>query len=33
MAVGKRLGVVKNATPEQPPWTTSRRLKELGGKW
>jgi hypothetical protein len=33
MAVGKRLGMVKNATPEQSPWTTPRRLEELGGEW
>jgi hypothetical protein len=33
MAIGKRLGVVKNAAPEQLPWTTPRRLEELGGEW
>jgi len=33
MAVGKRLGVVKNAALKQLPWATPRRLEELGGKW
>jgi hypothetical protein len=33
MASGKRLGVVKNAPPEQSPWTTPCWLEELGGKW
>jgi hypothetical protein len=33
MAASKRLDVVKNAAPEQSPWTTPRRLKELGSEW
>jgi hypothetical protein len=33
MATGKWLGVVKNAAPEQTPWTMPRRLKELDGEW
>jgi hypothetical protein len=33
MAASKRLGLVKNASPKQSPWTTPRRLKELGGEW
>jgi hypothetical protein len=33
MVAGKRPEVVKNVAPEQSPWTTSRRLKELGGEW
>jgi hypothetical protein len=33
MAAGKRLGVVKNAAPEQSPWTTPHRLEELSGEW
>jgi hypothetical protein len=32
MAAGKRLAMVKNVTPEQSPWTTSRLLEELSGK-
>jgi hypothetical protein len=33
MVVGKWLGAVKNATPEQLLWTTLRRLEELRGEW
>jgi hypothetical protein len=33
MVAGKRPKVVKNITPEQLPWTTPRRLEELGGEW
>jgi hypothetical protein len=32
MVAGKRLAMVKNITPEQLPWTTSRLLEELDGK-
>jgi hypothetical protein len=33
MAAGKQLNVVKNAVPEQSPWTTLCRLEELDNKW
>jgi hypothetical protein len=33
MAAGKLLGMVKNGTPEQSPWTTPRWLEELDGEW
>jgi hypothetical protein len=33
MARGKRLGVVKNAAPEQSPWTMPHRFEELGSVW
>jgi len=32
MAASKRLGAVKNAAPEQSPWTTLHQLKELDGE-
>jgi hypothetical protein len=32
-AASKRLGVVKNTTPQQLSWTTPRRLEELSDKW
>jgi hypothetical protein len=33
MTAGKRLATMKNAAPEQTPWTTLRRLEELGNEW
>jgi hypothetical protein len=33
MMASKRLGMVKNAAPEQSSWTTLCRLEELGGEW
>jgi hypothetical protein len=33
MVTGKRLGVVKNAAPEQSLWTTPCWLEELGCEW
>jgi hypothetical protein len=33
MAVGKWLGVVKNAALEHSSWITPCRLEELGGEW